>query len=1752
MKSSVNIIIVLIATFLGYIPSLYATCPSGADCRCDAPPFFTSDLEPPNVLFVVDISGSMGWYAYTPSNYQGNEEGYFRPDRTYYFDSTDTYDSNTYGTWKEVKCDNFSSQSLCESFKGCAWDGSQCVFDSTANFNPLLEPNLPSYGTGNYYTSPTDSNDICPDGEWGIDDYKYSSDSNGKRYTFKGSCLNVHLMDRIDVARWAITGGRPVSCSSITDINCDPNLTNACDPSTHICRLRLNEPWEGDVDVPDDRIDGFIQAAESLQLKPRLGLLFYSYDVNSDKVYIGDYPNGNDADPIYPFTYIKRFLNYKSVGGSTGTFKAMEEAYDYFKQSNDHSWPNGFSLSKGTYKDPLYVCDATRSNCEALGWCASHYVILLSDGQWNTPSCTSTYDPVRPSYYMHTALGRTVNGHNVNIEKVYALGVFMGGTGAVSMANVAMYGAFDLSSGNTWPGGTSGFPTTSCAVDDCSSTGSGSSCEPVPDPSHSDWDADGDGVPDTFFSPQNASDLKRNLFSVFADIVSEVGASASVATVTQNVLGQDVVIRGAFRHNPPDGKIWEGHLESFWPIPGCVNATNATKCAAAGCTWDNNASECKIYSFQNPQNEGKFCSDPDYIGDEYCWDAHESLSDQAVTGNRNIFTFLNGNKVALIPSNANLLHSYINNDIDFNGDGNIDVADTYEFLRWLNGEWDDLWSSQVRNRSGLLGDIVYSSPVVIGEPSLSSVSTNIAMASCTNFEPCFDHGNATSCNNDSTNGCHWDWFKGVCKASPCSYWNTSSECTSHTLCQWDSATETCKDKDTTVICSMTGADECFYTYRLCNAHRKKIAVVGANDGMLHAFVVGTWDETSESWIYDPTQSSEISQELWAYVPSNLLSDLPCLAKSDYGDSGCQHRTMVDLSPKAWDITLESTSGVCEGSPTANCSDYDGDPDACTAAGCTAYCSGTVDCSTLTDIECASTADCTFNCTGTYSCNALTKAQCADSPDCTWGCGADWDCTDLQDFRSCESGGTCTWDKSGCYWDSDSSRCEGVFDCSILNHSECNNYSLLCRWDRRRGECRNRNGWRGRCSRLGTESLCELYYTGSGCSGYCCSGTGTCDIDSCYSSLGCSTSCSGTATCSSSYCPTDKGCAALCTGTVDCSSIKSQSACASVGCTWTPSTTSPWRTVLIGGERGGGDTYFAIDVTNPDDPIVLWEHSVLRNLAALQTTGSGSYEVLFPFINSTTYANLSNLAFAWSTPYVGLMKLPDNSCFYALDSLVFPWSSDPSSLSPVCWGSSSYPLSGWVAIIGGGTRVFNQNDIEIPDCSIYTTSSECDAISYCSWDSSMMLCNAISGIDLKDTLYKPYFLVLDVATGINLMQYTWLPIQTIFNTQWPLEMVDLNTIPYAMNSPIIVDVWKGADSTGPIFGQDGYFDHIIMGDVAGHLWSIRLDENPSLSASKFVIDIWETKKAVQNCSSYSTQTDCENVGCTWNGSCVDGYGFRGALQPISVPMEAAFDTNKNLRLYFGTGKYEHVEGTHSDRNDWSKMSFYNLTLPLNEFPGTNTTTCNISLDSLPTINISCASNAEIAALSSSSQTLQIELQKHVCSGNCTGTNDKWTDPPNPDTCTADYVGGSCSASCSSCSCSSICYQCIQDLVDSGERVTNQALVAGELVFFTTYKPQSEKCSGGGQGYVYVVDYMCRKLIDNPLANSGLVTEDIYDTNGDLSAVRASLGGGVPSRPVLDSTGEHILIQTSDAQIHRIKVNLRRTSYLRGWRQINGSE
>ena len=79
------------------------------------------------------------------------------------------------------------------------------------------------------------------------------------------------------------------------------------------------------------------------------------------------------------------------------------------------------------------------------------------------------------------------------------------------------------------------------------------------------------------------------------------------------------------------------------------------------------------------------------------------------------------------------------------------------------------------------------------------------------------------------------------------------------------------------------------------AHRKRVIYVGTNDGMLHAFLSGTYLSGS----YD----AGTGEELFGYVPYNLLENLADLVPADL----TRHGYYVDSSPRVADVWIDTDS-----------------------------------------------------------------------------------------------------------------------------------------------------------------------------------------------------------------------------------------------------------------------------------------------------------------------------------------------------------------------------------------------------------------------------------------------------------------------------------------------------------------------------------------------------------------------------------------------------------------------------------------------------------------------------------------------------------------------------------------------------------------------------------------------------------------------------------------------------------------------------
>jgi len=542
MRKNLTILFLTTIVFLGFSSLAY----SAMNDYCAHPPFVSLSAAP-NVLMVVDASGSMGWCAYNPTadqrnccedaagcgwTYNGDEEGYFDPSKVYEYNSSQGY-------WEQ---------------------------------------------------SDEDETETCPNRESDIDtDEEY-----------RGSCLNFLYMARVDLLRWAITGGKPRSCSGgsaeFEPEYCDPEvwdqpgnsgkIGSACNNTIGGCIIETNSGIR--VRAPWSRVnEGLAFVFKDLINRPRFGVVFYSEtSIRNEQVYIGDFTIPVPPDDEFPYWNLIAHLNSFDPGGYTPSGPAMWDALNYFEQDT----PQYGGLDRATtfgnrWRNPQYVCDTAGANCVFIP-CGKNFVILMSDGQWNrgnipvVDTCNidtgyemNSADPVVPAYHMHNDFINIASSNDYGVDihtrvsAVYSIGLFLGGGGERSLKNVAMHGSFDNTE-NTWPGNTTGYPLDTCDdLIDCYTPGwKGSSCTPIP-ASSPDWDRDGDGEPDTFYSAQTAETIKEGVMAFVTDILKRTSSGTAVSILASGEGSGSNLIQAIFYPKKTIGDTeldWVGEMQNLW------------------------------------------------------------------------------------------------------------------------------------------------------------------------------------------------------------------------------------------------------------------------------------------------------------------------------------------------------------------------------------------------------------------------------------------------------------------------------------------------------------------------------------------------------------------------------------------------------------------------------------------------------------------------------------------------------------------------------------------------------------------------------------------------------------------------------------------------------------------------------------------------------------------------------------------------------------------------------------------------------------------------------------------------------------------------------------------------------------------------------------------------------------------------------------------------------------------------------------
>ncbi len=763
---------------------------------CATPPFIGAAV-PPNVLFVNDVSGSMSWAAYY--NYSTGNPAY-SSTTTYegYFDPTKVY-KQVSGIWTETTDP--------ESCTGPTWNS-----------------------------------------WWG--------------YTISGTCsgnkLNYTLMERIDLVRWAVTGGNPASCTGSHTFNgnyCDPELWNQPGNSTKVgsvcndtiggCTLLTNG---GDqVTVPWSRVNaGLTFKFENLTTKPRMGAMFFSTDtVLSNKVYVGDFTSANSTNDQFPYINLITAINSTAPTGDTPTAPAMWDALNYLSQNNPQY--GGFTPQQGTgdyWRNPMYVCKQGGTNCKFVP-CAKNFVILMTDGQWNSgggppasaPSCsidpvTNSADPVVPAYKMHMGFTNAPANRKTSVNAVYGIGLFLGGTGQQSLENIAMYGSFD-NGAKTWPDSLSGYPQGTCQMDDCGA-GKGSACTALP-ASSPDWDADGNGVPDTFYKASDATQIKQAILDAIMDILRRASSGTGVSTLSTQTRTSSTILQAYFLPEDieKDRKLyWRGYLRNLW-VDSKLNIREDNGTGSFGIldmkgdnilsfSFDTTSQALKAYQYTDSNGDGipDSCTSTTYESNDQVTPIHDPADNNVWEAGNRLWNRVPSTRKIYYYNNTTSIFTDFNtsSDADINKYWNLsNMATADTIINYIRGTD----ASGLRNRTPYgstntwkLGDTVHSTPRVVS--------------------------------------------------------NTGAD-----------------------VYQLTYGDTTYANFMSQNiASRKSVIFTGANDGLLHAFNFGTLSDVNDpnnpsykakltSPYASATPPEYLGDELWAFIPRNAIPYLYWYAQQGY-------------------------------------------------------------------------------------------------------------------------------------------------------------------------------------------------------------------------------------------------------------------------------------------------------------------------------------------------------------------------------------------------------------------------------------------------------------------------------------------------------------------------------------------------------------------------------------------------------------------------------------------------------------------------------------------------------------------------------------------------------------------------------------------------------------------------------------------------------------------------------------------------------
>ncbi|WP_447978063.1 pilus assembly protein [Candidatus Nitrospira bockiana] len=837
------------------------TPPSNGDYT--AMPAFLPAVVPPNILLVMDNSGSMETSAYHANGeaYDAGKPGGYGG----YFDPTKCY---TYGSSRfTVGIDRPTTGGSCGS--NGQWDG------SFLNYITMTRLEIAKAVMMGGKCAPRSINGNC----------------------YPGGKLSLENSEFVGSITMSANSVSPLTGTKCFDRSGDKLVVkdSGCSGSSSYT-LTVDVSYEP---------TGIIQAIGG---KARFGLMEFKSGPNfpdGGKVlaYVGD-----------NMTAMVNAIENTSANTWTPLAESLYEATRYFAQVSPAY--GGTDYTPNQNNDPYYFKSPWASNPGKYVPCCKSFVIIFTDGQptkdQNIPAglqdlahsklphvsghddvCSAYHggvnsDPCQDNgthylddvaYYAHTTDLRPASGNlpilnisgvpipgpptDTQIQNLTVYTFYAFGTGSNILKDAAKAGGFEDVNGNSIP-----------------------DLEQEYDKVNNYTGAKGpDGIPDTYFESSSADDLKDKLLATINSILQRSASGTSASVLASSSTGEGALYQAYFFPQITEGLntiLWPGYLQGLW-IDKFGNLREDTVLdqkliyeddLIIKMVYDSATGIVNVERYRDTDGDGKADLTIDSDGDGKpdkpqamtpnidlnsitpLWEAGKQLALKDAS-TRNIYTWIDrdadgivdaNEEIPFTTANANLLQPYL---ASATVSTSTDIFNATNLITWIRGEdvKDGAGNLVLRDRTLTVpgtaskkvwkfGDPVHSSPTAVAAPRE----------------------------------------------------------------RYD------------VIYGDPSYQKFYQMYR----DRRQVVYVGANDGMLHAFNGGFYtrgDDTTtggkkEHGFFSTQRSTNpvsntppLGDELWAFIPMELLPHLRWLASETYS-----HVYYVDLKPKVTDVRIFCDSG----------------------------------------------------------------------------------------------------------------------------------------------------------------------------------------------------------------------------------------------------------------------------------------------------------------------------------------------------------------------------------------------------------------------------------------------------------------------------------------------------------------------------------------------------------------------------------------------------------------------------------------------------------------------------------------------------------------------------------------------------------------------------------------------------------------------------------------------------------------------------